>query len=237
MAVFITCNSQLHFNKQNCSSVLWDFLSVPAQQKDGDISSPRHLELEPCKAVFMRLCHVLSVPSVLCRGWHKAICCRSVYLVLHTVPCSREERKALGPLLSSPGRGIMTGSRASTVAGAAAHISAAHITDNLLRSARSIRNKVLPTLLPCWHPSFQFPSARRFPGHQLCSQLLVLFTYHPRPGTSLLRSCPLIQALRAGRLPLQNTCPYIFCAWMSMCMHAMYKIIRAQLLQKIIYLP
>ena len=73
-----------------------------------------------------------------------------------------------------PGRGIRMGSRASTVAGAVAHISAAHITDNLLRSARSIRNKVLPTPFPCWHPSFQFPSACRFPGHQLCSQLLVL---------------------------------------------------------------
>lgn len=86
-------------------------------------------------------------------------------------------------------------------------MSAAHITDNLLRSARSFRNKVLPTPLPCWHPSFRFPSACRFPGHQLCSQLLVLFTYHPGPGTSFLRSCPLMQTLRAGRFPFQNTAP------------------------------
>lgn len=86
-------------------------------------------------------------------------------------------------------------------------ISAAHITDNLLRSARSIRNKVLPTPLPCWHPSFPSPSACSFPGHQLCSQLLLLFTYHPGPGTRFLRSCPLIQTLRAGRFPFQNMAP------------------------------
>lgn len=138
VAAFIACNSQIHHNKQNCSSVSWDFLSVLAEQKDGDISL-RALELEPSEAVFM--CHMLCVPSALCQGWHKPICC-SVYLVLHTALCSREEGKALGQLLSSPGRGIMRGSRASTGAGAAAHLSAAHISDNL-------RNKALPTPLPC----------------------------------------------------------------------------------------
>lgn len=194
------------------------------------MSSLRHLELEPSQAISIRLCHVLHVPSVLCRGWHKPICWRSVYLVLHPVPCSREEGKTLGLLLSSPGRGIMTGSRASTVAGAVARISAAHITDNLLRSARSIRNKVLPTPLPCWHPSFHFPSAPRFPGHQLCSQLLVLFTYHTGPGTGFLRSCPLIQAPRAGGFKTQllrffldlDVDVYVYL------LSAMYKIIHAE---------
>lgn len=64
VAAFTAYNSQSHHSKKNCFSVSWDFLSVLAEEKDRDISSLRHLELEASEAVSM--CHGLCVPSVLC---------------------------------------------------------------------------------------------------------------------------------------------------------------------------
>lgn len=122
--------------------------------------------------------------------------------------------EALDLLLSSPGRGIMMGSRASSAAGAVSPGCAAHISDNLLCSARSVQDRALPTPLPCWHPAL---SAHLLPGLQGISCVPSCWD-HPNPGTSFLRSCPLIQALRAGRLPLQNKAPSIFRTWMLMCM-------------------
>lgn len=98
------------------------------------------------------------------------------------------------------------GSRVSAVAGAVARISAAHITDNLLCSAGSIRNKVL---LCRFSGDIHRSSFHLLTGFQGISCVPSHWSSHVslRSWDGLCEELPTNSILRAGKKALQNTAP------------------------------
>lgn len=108
----------------------------------------RHLVLKPSKAIFIRQYRVPGVLFYAEAGTNQFV---DALFTLYSVPCRVSDSKGKQRVCCSHRLGEGSGWEAEHPpgAGAVAHISAAHITGNLLCSARSIRNKVLPTVFRC----------------------------------------------------------------------------------------